>query len=79
MVEEAEVKEGGKKVTITDECVGCGACAAHTVTVDGEEVVLFDVSSGKSEFVYSGEMTEDVITAAEAAAEGCPVQAIVVE
>lgn len=75
----AEEKEGTKKVEISDECIGCGTCATHTIKEGDKEIELFDISSGKSEFIYTGEMTNDVIEAVKDAIEGCPVQAISIE
>lgn len=72
-------EEEAKKVLVSDDCIDCGDCVAHTIKEGDKEVELFDISSGKSEFVYTGEMTDEVIAAVQAAIDGCPVQAISME
>lgn len=68
-----------KKVVVSDECIGCGTCTAHHVQEGDAETPLFDVIDGKSEFVYKGEMTDEVISAVEEASDDCPVGAISIE
>ncbi|MFA6963958.1 MAG: ferredoxin [Patescibacteria group bacterium] len=66
-----------KKVTVSDACISCGSC----LTVNDEEkgLELFSLESGISEFVYKGEITEEIEKLVEKAAGECPVNAIEIE
>lgn len=61
-------------VTVSDACISCGNCLMENN--EKEELELFNLDSGKSEFVYKGEITTDIEVLIEKAADSCPVGAI---
>lgn len=61
------------KVSITDECIGCGACAAVA-----PDIFEMDSSTMKSS-IKKQPTTADEISLSKDAADACPVDAIIVK
>lgn len=67
-----------KKVSVSDDCIGCGACT-NDVLKNGEKLFEINDASTKSEFIYKGEITDEVEQVIQEAIDNCPVGAISIE